>query len=250
MEAEQSVLGGLLLDDDTSERTQKVLSLLKPESFYSRQHQVIFAEMRQMYRDHKPVDLLTLFDALESKGLTKTVGGFAYLAEMSKNTPSAANIVAYAMRVRETAMERYGIEKTTKAIELLYARNGMTAEQKFDGERFALGANIAELLVWLGEREAQKVVVLASGDPLFYGIGTRLIAHFGIERVRIIPGISAVQYLCAKAGIDMNDIWLTSSHGRDVCFDELARQRKVAMVTDGRCGPREIAAQQAARGKG
>ena len=81
---------------------------------------------------------------------------------------------------------------------------------EFDGERFALGANIAELLVWLGEREAQKVVVLASGDPLFYGIGTRLIAHFGIERVRIIPGISAVQYLCAKAGIDMNDIWLTS----------------------------------------
>ena len=92
--------------------------------------------------------------------------------------------------------------------------------------------------------------MLASGDPLFYGIGTRLIAHFGIERVRIIPGISAVQYLCAKAGIDMNDIWLTSSHGRDVCFDELARQRKVAMVTDGRCGPREIAAQLAARGKG
>lgn len=132
IEAEQSVLGGLLLDDDNSERTQKVLSILKPESFYSRQHQVIFAEMRQMYRDHKPVDLLTLFDALESKGLTETVGGFAYLAEMSKNTPSAANIVAYAMRVRETAMERYGIEKTTKAIELLYARNGMTAEQKFD----------------------------------------------------------------------------------------------------------------------
>lgn len=132
IEAEQSVLGGLLLDDDNSERTQKVLSILKPESFYARPHQVIFAEMRQMYRDHKPVDLLTLFDALESKGLTETVGGFAYLAEMSKNTPSAANIVAYAMRVRETAMERYGIEKTTKAIELLYARNGMTAEQKFD----------------------------------------------------------------------------------------------------------------------
>ncbi|MDE4832381.1 SAM-dependent methyltransferase, partial [Klebsiella pneumoniae] len=52
---------------------------------------------------------------------------------------------------------------------------------EFDGERFALGANIAELLVWLGERAAQKVVVLASGDPLFYGIGTRLIAHFGID---------------------------------------------------------------------
>ena len=120
----------------------------------------------------------------------------------------------------------------------------------FGGERCALGANIPQVLAWIEARQAQNVVVLASGDPLFYGIGTRLIAHFGIERVRIIPGISAVQYLCAKAGIDMNDIWLTSSHGRDVCFDELARQRKVAMVTDGRCGPREIAAQLAARGKG
>ncbi|WP_319950031.1 DnaB-like helicase N-terminal domain-containing protein, partial [Klebsiella pneumoniae] len=45
IEAEQSVLGGLLLDDDNSERTQKVLSILKPESFYARPHQVIFAEM-------------------------------------------------------------------------------------------------------------------------------------------------------------------------------------------------------------
>ena len=68
--------------------------------------------------------------------------------------------------------------------------------------------------------------------------------------MRIIPGISAVQYLCAKAGIDMNDIWLTSSHGRDVCFDELARHNKVAMVTDALCGPREIAQQLIARGKG
>jgi cobalt-precorrin-7 (C5)-methyltransferase len=71
----------------------------------------------------------------------------------------------------------------------------------------------------------QRVVVLASGDPLFYGIGKRLVAEFGIEQVRIIPGISAVQYLCAKTGIDMNDIWLTSSHGRDVDFDALARQK-------------------------
>jgi replicative DNA helicase len=65
LEAEQSVIGGLLLDDDNSERTQKVLSILKPESFYIRAHQVLFAEMRQMYRDNKPVDGLTLFDAGE-----------------------------------------------------------------------------------------------------------------------------------------------------------------------------------------
>ena len=108
----------------------------------------------------------------------------------------------------------------------------------------------ADQALGLGITDVFDQVVLASGDPLFYGIGTRLIAHFGRDNVQVIPGVSAVQYLCARAGIDMNDMWLTSSHGRDVCFDELARQRKVAMVTDGRCGPREIAAQLAARGKG
>lgn len=59
-------------------------------------------------------------------------GGFAYMAELSKNTPSAANIVHYAMVVREKAMERYGIDMTTKATELLYARNGMTTAEKFE----------------------------------------------------------------------------------------------------------------------
>lgn len=132
LEAEQSVIGGLLLDDDRSERVQKVLSILKPESFYIRAHQVLFAEMREMFRDNKPVDGLTLFAALESKGLTEQIGGFAYLSEISKNTPSAANIVAYAMSVREAAMERYGIQRMTEATELLYARNGMSAPQKYE----------------------------------------------------------------------------------------------------------------------
>ncbi|EJX4899556.1 helicase DnaB, partial [Salmonella enterica] len=132
IEAEQSVIGGLMLDDDSSERARKVLAMLKPESFYSRPHQVIFAEMRQMYRDNKPVDGLTLFDALEGKGLAEQVGGFAYLAEIAKNTPSAANIVAYATTVREAAMERYAINRMTEATELLYSRNGMTATQKYE----------------------------------------------------------------------------------------------------------------------
>ena len=120
----------------------------------------------------------------------------------------------------------------------------------FRGEQFALGANIPELLAWIAAHQDKRVVVLASGDPLFYGIGTRMVAHFGVAQVRIIPGISAVQYLCAQSGIDMNDMWLTSSHGRSVCFDTLAQHNKVAMVTDGQCGPRDIAAQLVARGKG
>lgn len=143
LEAEQSVIGGLLLDDDNSERTQKVLGILKPESFYSRIHQVLFAEMCRMYRDSRPVDGLTLFDALESKGLTEQAGGFAYLAELAKNTPSAANIVAYALSVREAAMERYAIQRLTGALELLYSRNGMTAREKYDAVQ-ALSSQLSD----------------------------------------------------------------------------------------------------------
>ncbi|MDE9575475.1 AAA family ATPase [Citrobacter portucalensis] len=131
IEAEQSVLGGMMLDSG-SDRCQTAMSMLKPESFYIRPHQVIFAEMRELVANQKPIDLITLIESLESKGLGDQAGTFAYLAEISKNTPSAANIVHYAMLVREKAMERYGIDKLNSATELLYSRNGMTTSQKFD----------------------------------------------------------------------------------------------------------------------
>lgn len=131
IEAEQSVLGGMMLDSG-SDRCHTAMSMLKPESFYIRPHQVIFAEMRELVANQKPIDLITLIESLESKGLGEQAGGFAYMAEISKNTPSAANIVHYAMLVREKAMERYGIDKLTSATELLFARNGMTTSQKFD----------------------------------------------------------------------------------------------------------------------
>ncbi|MGK9172822.1 precorrin-6y C5,15-methyltransferase (decarboxylating) subunit CbiE [Yokenella regensburgei] len=120
----------------------------------------------------------------------------------------------------------------------------------FSGERRLLDADIAGLMQWISARQEQRVVVVASGDPLFYGIGKRLVMEFGIDQVRIIPGISAVQYLCARTGIDMNEMWLTSSHGREVDVDALVRSSKTAMVTDSRCGPREIAAALTARGAG
>lgn len=130
-EAEQSVIGGLMLDVG-GERSQTVMAMLKPESFFSRAHRVIFSEIRELVANQKPIDLITLSEALEAKALAEQAGGFAYLAELSHNTPSAANIVHYAMVVREKAMERYGIEKLTSATELLYARNGMTTAQKFE----------------------------------------------------------------------------------------------------------------------
>lgn len=130
-EAEQAVLGGLMLDNG-SERSMAVLAMLKPESFYSFAHQKIFESIKELNRQQKPVDLITLAEWLDEKGVTDSVGGFAYLAELSKNTPSAANIKNYAQIVREKAMERYGVKRLTDAIEMLTTRSGLSTGDKFN----------------------------------------------------------------------------------------------------------------------
>ena len=103
IEAEQSVLGGLMLDN---ERWDDVAERVVAEDFYTRPHRHIFTEMHRLQEMGKPIDLITLAESLEVQGQLDSVGGFAYLAELSKNTPSAANISAYADIVRERAVVR------------------------------------------------------------------------------------------------------------------------------------------------
>lgn len=104
-----------------------------------------------------------------------------------------------------------------------------------------MDADLLGLLEWLDSHKDRAIVVLASGDPLLFGIGKLLAANFSPEELHIVPGISAIQYLCAKVSLDMNDLFLTSSHGREPDFDWIFQHDKVAMVTDGIIGPRAIA---------
>ncbi|MDC9606956.1 SPI-7-type island replicative DNA helicase [Xenorhabdus griffiniae] len=92
-EAEQSVLGGLMLEND---RWDEVAPLLQPEDFFSHAHRIIWQKMAELCHANFPIDLITLQDALEKSGQLEHAGGFAYLATISKYTPSAANIVHYA----------------------------------------------------------------------------------------------------------------------------------------------------------
>lgn len=122
----------------------------------------------------------------------------------------------------------------------LYGREN-TVQRLLDGD-------LDGLLDWLATQRHRRVVVLASGDPLLYGIGNRLVARFGIDGILIEPGISAIQYLCARAGIPLNDLYMTSSHGRTPDFDRLLSYPRVAMVTDAIIGPRQIADAIVSRG--
>ncbi|AVX37801.1 DnaB-like helicase C-terminal domain-containing protein [Yersinia massiliensis] len=143
LEAEQSVLGGLMIDGGDTDRCRAVFSILKSESFFSRPHRVIYEGLRRLDSQQQPLDLITLSESLGDSGELDTVGGFGYLAELSKYTPSAANIVAYANVIRDRAMKRYGIEKANKITELFYANDGMTAEEKFEAAQ-SLFSQIAD----------------------------------------------------------------------------------------------------------
>jgi replicative DNA helicase len=107
VEAEQSVLGGLMISQDAWDGVAEVLT---PEDFYRPDHRLIFRQIRNLAEASQPVDVVTLADQLQLSGELEAAGGHAYLAELAQNTPSASNIRAYAEVVSERSALRRLIE--------------------------------------------------------------------------------------------------------------------------------------------
>ncbi|TLU64300.1 replicative DNA helicase [Thalassotalea litorea] len=129
MEAEQSVLGGLLLDN---EAWDNVAERVVAQDFYSRSHRIIFNTIGDLIEKGNPVDLITLSEALENQQQIDDVGGFVYLAEMMKNTPSASNIYAYAAIVRERAVTRELISVANEIADAGYDPQGRESSELLD----------------------------------------------------------------------------------------------------------------------
>ncbi|VFP87472.1 replicative DNA helicase [Candidatus Erwinia haradaeae] len=129
IEAEQSVLGGLMLDN---ERWENISERVVMQDFFSRSHRIIFKEMQLLLDQGKPIDLITLSEWMEVQGKLSIAGGFAYLAELSKNTPSTANICAYADIVRERAVVREMIAAAHEIADSGYNPQGRSSEVLLD----------------------------------------------------------------------------------------------------------------------
>jgi replicative DNA helicase len=95
VEAEQGVIGGLMLDNSTWDLIADVLSA---DDFFRRDHRLIYQAIEQLASRSSPIDVVTVLESLEEPD---EVGGLSYLAELAKNTPSVANISTYAAIVRE-----------------------------------------------------------------------------------------------------------------------------------------------------
>ncbi|MGX9419508.1 replicative DNA helicase [Vibrio sp. RC27] len=129
LEAEQSVLGGLLLDN---ERWDTVAERVISNDFYSRPHRLIFDGIKTILESNNPLDLITLSEHLEVREQLEDVGGFAYLADLAKNTPSAANINAYAEIVAERALVRNLIGVANEIADAGYDPQGRNSEELLD----------------------------------------------------------------------------------------------------------------------
>lgn len=131
-EAEQSVLGGLLLDNEAIHR---VVELLDAADFYREGHRKIFQAVLDLYGKSEPADLVTVTNALKASGALDAVGGAAYLAELVDRVPSAANAASYAKIIREKSVLRRLIEGATEIAERGYRDEGNVDEYVDSAEK-------------------------------------------------------------------------------------------------------------------
>jgi len=121
IEAEQSILGGILLENDS---INKVLEVLNREDFYHTSHRKVFLSMLELYEKNEPIDLVTLIDILKNNNQLEEVGGGSYLTSLVDSVPTAANISYYAKIVKEKSILRTLINTASDIASMSYENTG------------------------------------------------------------------------------------------------------------------------------
>ena len=129
IEAEQAVLGGLMLDNT---EWDNLADVLMSEDFYRAEHQMIFAVMSKQSETNKPIDVVTLLEALNSLDQLEAVGGIDYLSELSGNARGTANILHYADIIRDRAILRRIISTANTIADTGYNTGGKRVEDILD----------------------------------------------------------------------------------------------------------------------
>ncbi len=140
IEAEQSVIGGLMLSPETWD---SISDTLVEGDFYRREHRLIFRTMSSLVEIQSPLDVITLSEALQSRAELDNVGGLSYLGELATNTPSIANIKAYADIIRERSTLRQLIGAATDTAEDCFYPEGREAGELLSDAEQRI-SNIAE----------------------------------------------------------------------------------------------------------
>ena len=121
-EAEKAVLGGLMLE---TERFDSVILKISDKDFHGKDHQLIFESMGELINENKPLDPLTVSEKLDSKNLLNKIGGKDYLISLATETPTAANLEAYAEIIRQRSVSRQLMKANSEIAELINNPQGM-----------------------------------------------------------------------------------------------------------------------------
>ena len=132
IQAEKSLLGAIMISDAI---LPEILTIIRSRDFYEERHAIIFEAMANLYDNHKPVDLLTLTAELKSKKKIKSVGGAAYLAELSNFVPAAAHAKAYAEIVEKASLRRRLIQAGTEIANKAYSDDAEVGSLIGEAER-------------------------------------------------------------------------------------------------------------------
>jgi replicative DNA helicase len=137
LDAEMSLLGAVLIDEET---LADISEHVKAHDFYDKRHGLVYDAMMRLYEKHKPVDLLTLTEELKKKNDIETIGGSAYLTELTNYVPTAAHAEAYAELVAQKAIRRRLIKASADISELGFDEETSTAEllEQAEAELFSV----------------------------------------------------------------------------------------------------------------
>lgn len=149
VEAEQAVLGGLLLDNDAVDR----INGLDVAHFYRDDHRLIFSTIVRLVSANRAADVITVFEVLRSQGYAERVGGLPYLNSVATHTPSTANIARYAEIVRDRALMRDTAAAARKVLELVETPGPMKGAEIVDKAQALLGQ-----LAQIGIRREPKML--------------------------------------------------------------------------------------------
>ncbi|WP_151446498.1 replicative DNA helicase [Lacisediminimonas profundi] len=178
IEAEQSVIGGLLLDNAAWDRIADFVTL---DDFYRYDHRIIFQHVVKLINNGRPADVITVYEALTNSGKAEEVGGLAYLNALAQNTPSAANIRRYAEIVRDRGVLRKLITVSDEISSQAFSPQGKEVKQMLD-EAEAKIFSIAEE----GSRGAQGFIAI---QPLLTEVVERIDELYNRDNQNEITGV-------------------------------------------------------------
>ena len=178
IEAEQSLLGGLMLDHHSWDKIADVIS--EPD-FYRRDHQLIFAAIASLAEDANPCDVVTVSERLDNRGELEQAGGLEYIASLANETPGAANARSYAKILRERSMLRLLITAGNEISGAAFTNDGRTASEIVDeaerlvfdiAESGSRGRSCFKALRHILPEAVDRIDVLHQSDGDITGIST------------------------------------------------------------------------------